>query len=52
MITWVGRRLADIDRQTGIEAAQSFAGTNDLFPQVDDLHDPEGDPMPASGWGY
>ncbi len=52
MITWVGRRLAEIDRQTGIEAAQSFAGTNGLFPRVDELHDPEGDPSPGSGWGY
>lgn len=52
MITWVGRRLADIDRQTGIEAAQSFAGTNDLFPQADELHDPEGDPLPGSVWGH
>lgn len=52
MITWVGRRLAAIDRQTGIEAAQSFAGTNGLFPGVDELHDPEGDPSPGSGWGY
>jgi len=52
MKTWVGRRLAEIDRQTGIEAAQSFAGANDLFPQVDELHDPEGGPSLGSGWGY
>ena len=52
MITWVGHRLAEIDRQTGIEAAQSFAGTNDLFPQADELHDPEGDPLPGSVWGH
>ncbi|MBA3909465.1 MAG: hypothetical protein C0524_06150 [Rhodobacter sp.] len=52
MITWVGRRLAEIDRQTGIEAAQSFAGTNGLFPGVDELHDPEGDPLPGSVWDH
>lgn len=52
MLIWVGERLAEIDRQTGMDAARSFAGTSDLFPEVDALHDPLGDPPPGSGWGY
>jgi len=52
MLLWVGNRLEEIDRQTGMDAARSFAGTSDLFPEVDELHDPLGDPPPNSSWGY
>jgi len=52
MLLWVNERLAKIDRQTGIEGARLFAGTGDLFPQIDELHDPLGDPPANSGWGY
>lgn len=43
MLQWVEARLAEIERKTGIEAAASFAGP-ELFPEVDDLWDPLGDP--------
>jgi len=43
MRRWIEERLAEIDRKTGIEAAASFAGP-ELFPEIDDLWDPLGDP--------
>tara|TARA_R110000868_G_scaffold411283_2_gene702784 strand:+ start:65003 stop:66259 length:1257 start_codon:yes stop_codon:yes gene_type:complete len=52
MLIWVGQRLGEIDRQTGIEAARSFAGTGDLFPEIDELQDPLGDPPERNGWYY
>lgn len=51
MMQWVGSRLAKIDRQTGLDAARSFAGERDLFPAADELEDPLGDPPANSGWG-
>ncbi len=52
MLQWVDSRLAEIDRRTGLDAAKSFAGEGDLFPAVDELEDPLGDPPVSSGWGY
>ena len=52
MLQWVESRLAELDRQTGLDAAKSFAGEGDLFPAVDELEDPLGDPPVSSGWGY
>ncbi|WP_254694601.1 hypothetical protein [Alloyangia pacifica] len=43
MLRWVEARLSEIDRKTGIEAAVSLGGP-ELFPEVDDLWDPLGDP--------
>ncbi|AEM40075.1 hypothetical protein [Ketogulonicigenium vulgare] len=52
MLQWVDSRLAELDRQTGLDAAKSFAAEGDLFPAVDELEDPLGDPPVSSGWGY
>lgn len=50
MLQWVEARLSEIDRKTGIEAAASFAGPG-LFPEIDDLWDPLGDPDKSMGGG-
>jgi hypothetical protein len=52
MLIWVCQRLGEIDRQTGIEAARSFAVIGDLFPEIDELQDPLGDPPERNGWYY
>ena len=52
MLLWVRDRLAEIDRQTGSDAAQAIAGEANLFPEVDELYDPLGDPPTGYGWGY
>lgn len=52
MLLWVRDRLAEIERQTGLDAARAVAGETNLFPEVDELHDPLGDPPTGYGWGY
>ncbi|THD71152.1 hypothetical protein E7681_18455 [Thalassobius vesicularis] len=52
MLIWVDQRLGEIDRQTGIVAARSITGTGDLFPEIDELQDPLGDPPERNGWYY
>lgn len=49
MLSWVEAKLANIDRQTGLEAAREMASSLSLFPKIDDLHDPLGEP-PESQW--
>ncbi|QBL92329.1 hypothetical protein KSAC_00810 [Komagataeibacter saccharivorans] len=48
MLQWAESRLAELDRQTGLDAAKSLAGEGDLFPVVDELEDPLGDPPPSA----
>lgn len=52
MLLWVRERLTEIERGTGIDAACSFADMDELFPDVDELCDPLGDPPLGTGWGY
>lgn len=52
MLLWVRDRLTEIERQTGSDAARAVAGEANLFPEIDELHDPLGEPPTGYGWGY
>lgn len=43
MIEWSTARLALLQRLTTLDAASAAIAGQSLFPDVDDLHDPEGD---------
>lgn len=51
MIEWASARLALLERQTTLDAAGAAISAGTLFPEVDDLFDPEGD-LPAPSWGH
>lgn len=51
MISWARGRLASLTERTTIRAAAAQFEGKALFPEVDELHDPLGDPpMPSYGW--
>jgi hypothetical protein len=51
MIHWARGRLASLDKRTTINAAAVKFEGKALFPEVDELHDPMGDPpVPSYGW--
>lgn len=51
MIEWALARLSQLERQATLDAAAAAISGANLFPEVDDLFDPEGD-LPAPRWGY
>jgi hypothetical protein len=51
MIEWASARLTHLEQQTTLDAAAAAISGGMLFPEVDDLLDPEGD-LPAQRWGY
>lgn len=44
MLLWAKERLSDLEARTSIEAAAFKLEGKTLFPEVDQLHDPLGDP--------
>ncbi len=50
MLEWARERLAFLDQNTLPEAIQRDLVDRNLFPEPDDLHDPEGDPPPQRGY--
>lgn len=51
MISWARGRLASLTERTTIRAAAAQFEGKALFPEVDELYDPLGDPpMPSYGW--
>ncbi|WP_378946642.1 hypothetical protein [Mesorhizobium sp. ANAO-SY3R2] len=52
MVSWAERRLAHLEAQNQIELRTANLREQNLFPEQDDLHDPEGDPPPPrNSWG-
>jgi hypothetical protein len=52
MIAWAEQRLAHLEAQNRIDVLTSHLVTQNLFPDIDDLADPEGDPPPPKySWG-
>ncbi|MFB9980915.1 hypothetical protein ACFSQQ_22670 [Mesorhizobium kowhaii] len=53
MIAWAEQRLAHLEAQNQLEVLTSNLREQDLFPEPDDLYDPEGDPAPPrNAWSY
>lgn len=50
MIAWANERLAELEAKTTVEAIQSALVDKGLFPEQDDLLDPEGDPPPKQNF--
>ena len=46
MISWAENRLAELVRLTTVSRIQDLIIEKELFPDPDDLHDPNGDPPP------
>lgn len=44
MVLWAKERLADLEARTTVKAAAVQLEGKALFPEIDDLHDPLGDP--------
>jgi len=44
MIQWATARLADLEARTTVDAAAAQLEGKALFPEIDELHDPLGDP--------
>ncbi|WP_379068987.1 hypothetical protein ACFJIU_06575 [Mesorhizobium sp. UC74_2] len=49
LVEWAKRNAAQLEAKSA--AAMSQMGLRELFPEVDDLHDPLGDPAPKHPWG-
>ncbi|CAM5307051.1 hypothetical protein MAUB1S_05349 [Mycolicibacterium aubagnense] len=49
LVEWAKRNAAQLEAKSA--AAMSQMGLKELFPEVDDLHDPLGDPAPKHPWG-
>ncbi|MES0138617.1 hypothetical protein NKJ88_27225 [Mesorhizobium sp. M0016] len=53
MTAWAEQRLAHLEAQNELDVLTSNLREQNLFPDPDDLHDPEGDPAPPkSPWSY
>ncbi len=52
MIVWAEARLDDLVSKTTASAAEAKLDGRDLFPEIDELEDPEGDPPPPSMYGW
>ncbi|MDL2409954.1 hypothetical protein PY650_30930 [Rhizobium calliandrae] len=50
MIEWACRRLATIEAYNNIAALDQTLKENNLFPENDELFDPEGDPPPKTNY--
>lgn len=50
MIAWAEDRLAALEAQTSIEYLQKSLVEQNLYPDPDDLFDPEGDPPPKKNY--
>jgi len=50
MIAWAKSRLADVEARTTVEAIQETLREQNLFPESDELFDPEGDPPPKENY--
>jgi len=44
MLIWARERLAHLERRTTVDAAAVELKGKSLFPEVDELYDPLGDP--------
>ncbi|MER9560656.1 hypothetical protein [Mesorhizobium sp. M0571] len=51
MIGWAEQRLAHLEAQSRLDTLTSNLREQNLFPEPDDLHDPDGDPPPPRYWG-
>ena len=52
MITWAEQRLSKLEVQNQLDTLTSNLRDQDLFPEPDELYDPEGDPPPPRyAWG-
>lgn len=52
MIDWAEARLADLASKTTVGAAEAKMDGRDLFPEINDLEDPEGEPPPPGLYGW
>lgn len=50
LLEWARVRLAALDQDTLPEAIQRHLVEHNLFPEPDDLHDPEGEPAPQKNY--
>lgn len=50
MLIWARERLAHLERRTTVDAAAVELKGKSLFPEVDELHDPLGDPPEPKGY--
>jgi hypothetical protein len=50
MLIWATARLAALQERTSVESLQQALIDQSLFPEPDDLHDPEGEPPPKKGY--
>lgn len=50
MLEWARARLYELEVRTSIDAVHQRLLDRNLFPELDDLHDPEGDPPPKQGY--
>lgn len=52
MILWVKERLAHLEAQNRLDILTSNLQKQKLFPEIDELFDPKGDPPPSRyNWG-
>lgn len=52
MLLWAKDRLADLEKRTTVDAASVELDGKALFPEVDELHDPLGDPPEPKGYPW
>ncbi|WP_139210444.1 hypothetical protein [Phyllobacterium sp. OV277] len=50
MIKWAMERLSALEKQTAVERLQESLVEKDLFPEPDNLADPEGEPPPKQNY--
>jgi hypothetical protein len=50
MIGWAKERLTELEARTTVEAIQATLQEKNLFPEPDELLDPEGDPPPRQNY--
>ncbi len=49
LVGWARNNAANLEAKSS--AAMTRMGLKELFPEVDDLHDPLGEPAPKHPWG-
>jgi hypothetical protein len=50
MLEWTGRQLAELEAITDPANIAADLRARKLFPAIDELHDPLGDPPPERRW--
>lgn len=50
MLAWAKEQLADVERQLDPETLAADLQERKLFPEVDELHDPKGEPPSETRW--